>query len=72
MTGVSFESENIRNIRITINLVHKKSNKLKVSYAAGGEAKRLVAKAHVAAATGEDQVPGVSVIALHTTPVIAV
>ena len=73
MTGVSFESKNIRNIRITINLVEKKSNKLKVSYTAGGQAERLeVAAAHVAGATVEGQVPAVSGTVLRIAPVIAV
>ena len=46
-----------------------KSNKLEVSNAAGGEAERLVGAVHVAAPTGEAQVPAVRGSGLRTTPV---
>ena len=71
MTAVSFELENIRNIRITIKLVKKKSNKLKVSYAAHREAVRLKVGVHVAEATVEVQVQADSGIVLRTTPIVA-
>ena len=44
----------------------------KVSYAAGGEAVRLVVVVHVAIPTVEVQVPAVGGIVLGTTPVVAV